>query len=80
MTKQNKLNLIWQTLKQVGGFNPVQQIDLMDKNAGVIYLQTDSVTIKNPSLAPMHLDGDPANTAATLNVQLLKGQFRLIYP
>lgn len=80
VTKQNKLNLIWQTLKQIGGFNPVQQIDLLDKNAGVIYLQTDAVKIENPTLAPMHLDGDPTGTAATVNVQLLKGHFRLIYP
>ena len=80
VTKQNKLALIWQTLKQVGGLNPVQPIDLMNKNAGVIYLQTDALTIQNPGEAPMHLDGDPTHTSATINVQLLKGHFRLIYP
>jgi len=80
VTKQNKLALIWQTLKQVGGLNPVQPIDLMNKNAGVIYLQTDALTVQNPGEAPMHLDGDPTHTSATINVQLLKGHFRLIYP
>jgi diacylglycerol kinase (ATP) len=80
VTKQNKLNLVWQTLRQVSGFNAVQQVDLLNKNAGVIYLQTDAVTIQNPARAPMHLDGDPINTAETINVQLLKGCFQLIYP
>jgi len=80
VTKQNKLNLVWQTLKQVSGYNAVQQIDMMNKAAGVIYLQTDAVTIQNPSRAPMHLDGDPVDTAENINVQLLKGCFRLIYP
>lgn len=80
VTKQNKAKLIWETLKHVIGFNAVQQTDLVDKNAGVIYLQTAAVTIQNPMFAPMHLDGDPAGTAAIINVQLLKGHFRLIYP
>jgi diacylglycerol kinase (ATP) len=80
VTKQNKLNLVWQTLRQVGGFNAVQHVDVLNKNAGVIYLQTDAVTIQNPAMAPMHLDGDPTSTAETINVQLLKGCFRLIYP
>lgn len=80
VTRQNKLNLILQTLKQVSGFNPVQQTNELNKNAGVLYLQTAALTIQNPALAPMHLDGDPADTAETINVQLLKGCFRLIYP
>lgn len=80
VTKQNKLALIWQTLKQVGGYNPVQEIKAVNKKRGVIYLQTDAVTIQNPSGAPMHLDGDPAATSQTINVKLLKGTFRLIYP
>lgn len=80
VTKQNKLNLVWQTLRQVSGFNAVQHVEVLNKNAGVIYLQTDAVTIQNPTRAPMHLDGDPTSTAETINVQLLKGCFRLIYP
>lgn len=79
-TRQNKLNLIWQIGKQISGFNPVQQLSLINSKAGVIYLQTDAITIQNPTLAPLHLDGDPAATGETINVQLLKGCFRLIYP
>jgi YegS/Rv2252/BmrU family lipid kinase len=80
VTKQNKLALIWHTLRQVGGYNPVQEIKTVTKGASIIYLQTDAVTIQNPGMAPLHVDGDPGGTADTLNVQLLKGSFRLIYP
>jgi YegS/Rv2252/BmrU family lipid kinase len=80
VTRQNKVALVWHTLKQVGGYNPVQEINLLNKKAGIIYLQTDAVTIQNPSRAPMHLDGDPTGTSEHINVQLLKGCFRLIYP
>lgn len=80
VTKQNKLNLVWQTLLQVGGFNTLQQVNSINENAGVIYLQTKEFTIQNPALAPMHLDGDPIETAETINVRLLEKRFRLIYP
>jgi diacylglycerol kinase family enzyme len=80
VTKQNKLALLWQTLRQVRGYNAVQQLEVLNKKAGVIYLQTNALTIQNPGLAPIHLDGDPASTADVFNVQLLKGCFRLIYP
>jgi YegS/Rv2252/BmrU family lipid kinase len=80
VTKQNKLALVWHTLRQMRGYNGVQEIKTVTEKAAVIYLQTDAVTIQNPSRAPLHVDGDPAGTAETLNVQLLKGSFRLIYP
>ncbi|HUQ96715.1 MAG TPA: YegS/Rv2252/BmrU family lipid kinase [Chitinophagaceae bacterium] len=80
VTKQNKLALIWETLKQVGGYNPVQDVKAIDKKAGVLYLQTAGLKIENPAGAPMHLDGDPIQTTSTINVQLLKENFRLIYP
>ncbi len=80
VTRQNKLAALWQTLRQVGGFNKAQEVRLVDAHAAVIYLQTPALQIKNPGWAPMHLDGDPVDAAEEINVQLLKGCFRLIYP
>jgi diacylglycerol kinase (ATP) len=80
VTAQNKLAVLWETLKQIGGYNPVQELKAVTNKAGVIYLQTDVLTIENSGKAPMHLDGDPVATAETITVQLLKGSFRLIYP
>lgn len=80
VTAQRKLALLWQMGKQLGGYNPVQELKGVKNKAGVIYLQTDAVTIENPGNALMHLDGDPTATSGTINVRLLKGCFRLIYP
>jgi diacylglycerol kinase (ATP) len=49
-------------------------------NNPVIYFQTSELKIINKSLAPLHIDGDPAETPAKLNIQVKKKCFRLIQP
>lgn len=46
----------------------------------VIYFQTEKITIQNQAKAPMHIDGDPAETATEINIEILKKCFRLIQP
>ena len=46
----------------------------------VIYFQTEQINILNPADAPMHIDGDPAETAAKVEIRILKNCFRLIQP
>lgn len=80
MTRQNKFNLLLHTLRQVSGFNRLQAAAPINKHTGVIYLQTDALEINNPSLAPLHLDGDPAETADRIQIAMLKRCYRLIFP
>ena len=80
VTKQNKLNLLLQTLKQVGGYNALIEKEIANSNASVIYFQTEALQIKNLSLAPMHIDGDPTGTTEELNIKILKSYFKLIIP
>jgi diacylglycerol kinase (ATP) len=80
ITKQNKLSALYQALKQVSGNNQLKEVKWIDEKAGVLYFQTDELTIHNPKLAPLHIDGDPAETFKKINVKLLKGCFRLIFP
>ncbi len=77
---QGKLAVLLQTLRQVAGYNKLQQANLLDQTASVLYFQTDRVQIKNIGSAPLHIDGDPAPTAAEINIEVLKGCFRLILP
>ena len=79
MTKQNKLNALLQAFKQVGGYNKLQELEMINERASVLYFQTNEIKIKNPERAPLHIDGDPAETSSKLNVQILKDCFRLIY-
>jgi diacylglycerol kinase (ATP) len=80
VTNQNKLSFVLQTLKQVAGWNVLQTSSLETKKSGVIYFQTDKLEIINESLAPLHVDGDPAETPGKLIIEIKKKCFRLIQP
>lgn len=46
----------------------------------IIYFQTTDILIKNSDNAPMHIDGDPAETPGKLKIEIRKKCFRLIQP
>lgn len=80
MTKQNKLSMLFQAMKQVGGFNQLQQAEVLNEKSSVLYFQTDAIRIGNLKKAPMHIDGDPVEAEKAINIQLLHKAFRFIYP
>jgi len=49
-------------------------------NEPIIYFQTSEVMIRNIGNAPMHIDGDPAETPDELKIEIKKKCFRLIQP
>jgi len=49
-------------------------------NEPIIYFQTSEVMIRNIGNAPMHIDGDPAETPDELRIEIKKKCFRLIQP
>lgn len=80
MTKQNKLGVVYQTFKQVLGFNKVQSIDVLKEQSSLLYFQTDNLKITNKGGAPLHIDGDPVETKKDLRFTVEKDSFRLLYP
>jgi diacylglycerol kinase (ATP) len=80
VTAQNKVSFLLQTLKQMAGWNVMEASSLISKKNGVIYFQTDRIEIINHSQAPLHIDGDPAETPDKLAIQVKKKCFRLIQP
>jgi YegS/Rv2252/BmrU family lipid kinase len=80
VTKQSKLSMIRQTLKQVRGKNELQTKAIGEGKQAVIYFQCDSITILNHQQAPMHIDGDPAATPEKVTVKILPACFNLIQP
>ena len=80
VAKQTKLSMLLQTIRQVRGFNQLYTAKIGDSKAAVLYFQTESLHIENPSAAPLHIDGDPAPTASAFDIKILKDCFRLIYP
>jgi len=80
VTAQNKVSFVLQTLKQMAGWNVMEASSVITKKSGVIYFQTDRIEIINHSQAPLHIDGDPAETPAKLTVEIKKKCFKLIQP
>ena len=96
VTSKNKISFIWQTLKQLAGWNKLlrkesigQAESLVKENKtrpdgkvrrGLIYFQTDNLNIINLSNAPLHIDGEPAETVTKLKIAVKKKCFRLLQP
>jgi len=80
VTNQSKLALLLQTFRQVSGRNKLQPDTYINKDQAVIYFQTSQLHIKNLSQAPLHVDGDPAETPEELSIEIKKKCFRLIQP
>ncbi|MEO7530838.1 MAG: YegS/Rv2252/BmrU family lipid kinase [Sediminibacterium sp.] len=78
--KMNKAKLPFAILQQVRGNNKLQQLvdDMSEKN--ILYFQTPSLTIRNLKHAPLHIDGEPKQTAEEFSIEILKNCFELIQP
>lgn len=80
VTKQNKLSVLLQTLRQITGNIKLQPATAVNNKKGVVYFQTSRIKIDNAGLAPLHIDGDPAETAAEIRIAVKERCFRLIQP
>lgn len=80
MACQSKWNVLLQTLLQVTGYHQLQQVERLNDQTSVIYFQTGQLTIVNPEGAPMHLDGEPIESAEKVEITIVPKAFRLIYP
>lgn len=76
--KMAKPLLLLTIMKQVLA-GRIKQIENSLENP-VIYFQTSELQIKNIDMAPLHIDGDPAETPEQLTIKVLKKCFRLISP
>jgi YegS/Rv2252/BmrU family lipid kinase len=80
VTHQQKLRLLLQTLKQVRGRNPLQTGAIETGKKGIVYFQADKLTILNKDDAPLHIDGDPAETSKKFEIAVKEKCFRLLHP
>ncbi len=78
--KMNKFSLPFSVLHHVAGNNLPLPVSDFGNKKNIIYLQADKITIRNPSLAPLHIDGDPADTFEEFVFQVVPNCFKLIQP
>lgn len=78
MTRQSKLSVLFQAVKQISGYNKLKAVESVNEKASIIYFQTKEIKISNPKSAPLHIDGDPVETLEKLDIKLIPDCFRLI--
>ncbi len=79
----NKKNKYFTALSLLGHIKlgKVQQpIVQKGHTAAIDYWQTTNIKIENPSLAPLHIDGEPAVTDRTIEVNIIPAAIRLLQP
>lgn len=76
--KTAKPILLFNLIKQIlaGKINKIEN----SLDHPIIYFQTKKLLIENKSKAPLHIDGDPAETPEKLEIEIKKKCFRLIQP
>jgi YegS/Rv2252/BmrU family lipid kinase len=75
--KMSKIQMLYSVLYHIR-FGKIEATELSKK--GILYFQTDQLTIHNPELAPLHIDGDPKATDQKFDITVIPGAFRLIHP
>ncbi len=78
--KMNKLLLPFSILSQVTGINTKQDFIDSPGKRNILYFQTNSLTIINSGNAPLHIDGDPKETASKFKIKVVPDAIRLIQP
>ena len=80
VNKMSKLRMVWAILKQIRNGQLRLYEDKKYHKTDIHYFQTPTLIIQNPLLAPLHIDGDPAKTAASFEIEIIKKAFRLLMP
>lgn len=80
VNKMSKLRMIWTVLKQIHNGQVRLYEDKKYHRNDIHYFQTKKLIIKNPQLAPLHIDGDPAETNAAFEIEIIENAFTLLMP
>ena len=72
--------MIWAILKQIQNGQVRNYKDKKYHSKNIHYFNTKKLTIKNPQLAPLHIDGEPAETAALFEIEIIENAFKLLIP
>ncbi|MGB4843050.1 MAG: YegS/Rv2252/BmrU family lipid kinase [Ferruginibacter sp.] len=80
VNKMSKMRMIWTVLKQIRNGQVRMYEDKKYHRNNIHYFQTKKLQIKNPQLAPLHIDGDPAETTTTFDIEIIENAFKLLMP
>ncbi len=75
--KMNKLQVLLSVFYQLK-YGDVQE-EIFKKH-GILYYQVKQLEILNPSMAPLHIDGDPYDSSPVFKISIIPSAFSLIQP
>jgi YegS/Rv2252/BmrU family lipid kinase len=78
--KMSKARMVWAILQQIRKGEVGTQEERNFHKREVLYFQTDKVIIHNHQLAPLHIDGDPSETAKKFEIEIVRSALKLIMP
>ncbi|HZW71854.1 MAG TPA: YegS/Rv2252/BmrU family lipid kinase [Hanamia sp.] len=80
LQKTNKTQAVLSFAQQIisGRVHHFSKAELQKKN--ILYFQTNKLKIENAGLAPLHIDGDPAETSKEFSIEILPSAYKLIQP
>jgi diacylglycerol kinase (ATP) len=80
LKKTTKPQMVISFIKQLisGKIKSFSERNFHKKN--ILYFQTKKLKIKNPQLAPLHIDGDPAESFKEFTIEILPAAYKLIHP
>lgn len=76
--KMSKIKLLWAILKQIKNGKIAEYNEGSFHKKDVLYFQTSRLLINNTGNAPLHIDGDPAETASKFAIQVIPRAFKLL--
>jgi len=78
--KMSKIKMFLAIIKQItrGKINEHDDVTFLKRD--ILYFQSDKFIIRNLSSAPLHIDGDPAETAKRFSIEIIHEAFKLIQP
>ena len=76
--KMSKIKLLWAILKQIKNGEIAEYNEGSFHKKDVLYFQTSRLLINNTGNAPLHIDGDPAETASRFAIQVIPRAFKLL--
>ncbi|MFT3909460.1 MAG: YegS/Rv2252/BmrU family lipid kinase [Ferruginibacter sp.] len=80
VNKMSKPKMLYSLLRQVSA-GKLQDVSGKDfEKKGIQYIQTKKIIIQNPSLAPLHIDGEPAQTSKVFEITIIEKAFKLLQP
>ena len=78
--KTNRLRFFLSVMRQVLGGYRVKRAPWKEQTGKILYFQTAALVIENPGGAPLHIDGDPASSAASFRIEVVPEAIHLIQP